>query len=82
MVAFSLELWFNGDMLKSEAIHLLGGEVATAAELLGISYQAVDKWPDVLPPRISDRVLGACLRHGIDVPAQFLDAKVSEAADA
>jgi hypothetical protein len=72
MVAFSLELWFNGGMLKSEAIHLLGGEVATAAEMLGISYQAVDKWPDALPPRISDRVLGACLRHGIAVPCHLL----------
>lgn len=45
-------------MLKSKAIELLGGTVAAAADALGVSYQAVDKWPDVLPPRIEQRVLG------------------------
>lgn len=59
-------------MLKSEAIDLLGGDVATAAKVLGISYQAVDKWPDVLPLRISDRVLGVCMRRGINVPERHL----------
>lgn len=60
-------------MLKSKAIELLGaGELAAAAEALGVSYQAVNKWPEVLPSRISDRVLGACLRHGIEVPTEVL----------
>jgi len=49
-------------MLKSKAIELLGGTTAAAADAVGISYQAVDKWPDVLPPRIADRVLAALAR--------------------
>lgn len=49
-------------MLKQKAIELLGGSVTTAAEAIGISYQAVNQWPDVLPDRISDRVLAAVAR--------------------
>lgn len=49
-------------MLKSKAIELLGGTVASAAEQIGVSYQAVDKWPDPLPDRIADRVLAALAR--------------------
>lgn len=62
MVAVLNELWFNRLMLKSKAIELLGGTVAAAAEAVGITYQAVDKWPDALPSRISDRVLAALAR--------------------
>lgn len=49
-------------MLKAKAIELLGGTVASAAEQIRISYQAVDKWPEVLPDRIADRVLAALAR--------------------
>lgn len=49
-------------MLKQKAIELLGGFVTAAAEAIGISYQAVNQWPDVLPVRISDRVLAAVAR--------------------
>lgn len=49
-------------MRKSRAIELLGGTVASAAKEIGISYQAVDKWPDDLPARIADRVLAAVAR--------------------
>ena len=58
-------------MNKSEAIELLGGQTSAAA-LIGISYQAISKWPDILPPRILDRVIAACVREGIEVPAHFL----------
>ncbi len=50
-------------MLKAKAIELLGGSVATAAEAIGVTYQAVDKWPEELPPRIADRVLAALARQ-------------------
>lgn len=50
-------------MLKSKAIELLGGTVASAAKAIGVSYQAVDKWPEELPPRIADRVLAALARE-------------------
>lgn len=63
MVATVAELWFNRRMKKQEAIDLLGGSVSTAAHLVGISYQAVRKWPDPLPPRIADRVLAALARQ-------------------
>lgn len=50
-------------MLKTEAVALFGGSVSRTAVALGVSYQAVDKWPDVLPIRIADRVRGAWLRQ-------------------
>lgn len=51
-------------MNKQTAIELLGGSTATAARTLGVSYQAVMKWPDVLPKRISQRVIGAAVLNG------------------
>lgn len=54
-------------MTKTEAIELLGGTVSAAAKVIGISYQAVDKWPDDLPDRLVDRVQAALWRmskHG------------------
>jgi hypothetical protein len=49
-------------MRKTEAIELLGGTTASAAEALGVEYQAVAKWPDELSPRIADRVIAALAR--------------------
>lgn len=49
-------------MDKHKAIKLLGGSISSAAEAIGVSYQAVSKWPDILPPRISDRVIAAISR--------------------
>lgn len=50
-------------MLKTKAIELLGGTVAAAAEAIGITYQAVEKWPDKLPSRIADRVVAVIARR-------------------
>jgi len=63
MVAIVNELWFNAGMRKSKALELLGGSVATAAKAVGVSYQAVEKWPDPLPERIADRVVAAVARN-------------------
>lgn len=71
-MVFVMKLWFNCCMLKDEAIDLLGGSAMGAADLMGVTYQAINKWPPALPLRISDRVLGACLRNGIVVPHWFL----------
>lgn len=49
-------------MQKSKAIELLGGSITAAAESIGISYNAVKKWPDVLSARIADRVVAAVAR--------------------
>lgn len=37
--------------------------MAAAAKEVGISYQAVRKWPDPLPQRIADRVEAALARR-------------------
>lgn len=66
-------------MLKTEAIELLGGTISAAADAIGVSYQAVDKWPDVLPSRISDRVQAALWRiaNGVPHPANTDEDKAS-----
>lgn len=50
-------------MLKTKAIELLGGSIAAAADAVGVSYQAVNQWPDELPARIADRVLAVLARR-------------------
>ena len=50
-------------MRKEKAIELLGGTVSAAAAEIGVSYQAVEKWPDPLPGRIADRVVAALARR-------------------
>ena len=55
-------------MRKAKAIELLGGTTALAAEAVGVTYQAVDKWPDPLPPRIEDRVQAALWRIANGIP--------------
>jgi len=56
-------------MNKKFAIELLGGSPAKAAALLDVTPSAVSQWPDELPRRLADRVLGAAVRNGIEVPA-------------
>lgn len=82
-------------MRKTKAIELLGGSVTLAAKAIGISYQAVHKWPDDLTPEIVDRVHGFLARKllppdvlGLDGPAsaatqqQAHEAANQEARDA
>lgn len=68
-------------MKKSEAIELLGGSVAHAAKAVGINPQAISQWPDVLPARLLDRVIAACVRSGIEVPREVLGVKESAPAE-
>lgn len=67
-------------MDKKRAIDLLGGSPAKAAEKLGVTPSAVSQWPDELPRRLADRVLGAAVRHGIDVSGAADPAQPQEAA--
>lgn len=62
-------------MLKVKAIELLGGSIASAAREIGVTYQAVDKWPDELPPRIADRVLAAIARKELPDRVRELEKK-------
>jgi len=50
-------------MRKDEAISVLGGTISAAADAIGVSYQAIVKWPDELPPRLRDRVQAALWRR-------------------
>lgn len=50
-------------MKKADAIQMLGGSISAAAKAIGISYQAVNQWPDELSRAIEDRVIAAALRH-------------------
>lgn len=54
-------------MLKSTAIEALGGTVTSAARAIGVTPSAVSQWPEVLPGRISDRVLAALARQNLAV---------------
>jgi hypothetical protein len=67
-------------MNKSKAIEILGGSVSAAAEVMGVSYQAVDKWPDELPPRIAERVLGVVAKNRYPELAAELAAPAVNAA--
>lgn len=49
-------------MTKTEAIDLLGGSVAKAADAIGINSQAISQWPAELPARLADRVQAALWR--------------------
>lgn len=50
-------------MLKTHAIELLGGSVSAAAKSIGVTYQAIGKWPDELTPALRDRVQAALYRQ-------------------
>jgi molybdenum-dependent DNA-binding transcriptional regulator ModE len=50
-------------MRKEKAIERLGGSVAEAARTLGLTYQAVAKWPDNLSQSLSDRIEGFLARR-------------------
>jgi hypothetical protein len=57
-------------MPKAKALELLGGSAQAAAAEISITHTAVCKWPDVLPPRITDRVTAAIARRVL--PAMVL----------
>lgn len=58
-------------MNKKQAIAYFGGVCATA-RAVGITDAAVSRWPDVLSPKISDRIVAALVRMGRDV-SDFVD---------
>ena len=62
MLAFHVKECFNVGMDKQKAIDLLGGSPSAAARAIGITPQAINAWPEVLSPRIADRVIAAQAR--------------------
>lgn len=81
MVSEFAELWFNAAMDKAKAIELLGGTVSAAADAIGISYQAVEKWPDPLPDRIADRVVAAIARRTLPPEQLGMPPRASDEAE-
>lgn len=54
----------NRIMLKTTAHRLLGGRTrGESARLMGIGDASFSNWPDVLPAKLSDRVLAAQARR-------------------
>lgn len=52
-------------MTKNEAIELCGADNATdLARLMGITRQAIGQWPNELPQRYADRIVGLAVRLG------------------
>ena len=80
MVAQKPELWLRWGMQKSKAIELLGGTTASAAKTLGVTYQAVAKWPDELPPGVVDRLIAFYVRNRKRMPSELLAAAPKQAA--
>lgn len=52
-------------MQKKQAIELLGGTVSAAAQKVGVTYQAIARWPEKLTPAIRDRVQAALYRDHV-----------------
>lgn len=56
---------------KAKALSLFDNP-SDLARAIGIRPQAIYKWPDRLPARISDRVIAALVRTGRQIPGDFL----------
>lgn len=66
-------------MDKQHAINLLGGTVTDAARAVGVTPGAICNWPDVLPARLSDRVLAAFARKHLKVLIREVEDTVKPA---
>jgi hypothetical protein len=72
MLATSMQACFNLGMRKDFALSVLGPNPKDLAAAVGVSRSAVQQWPDVLPPRIADRVLAAIARKHL--PPELIGA--------
>lgn len=43
------------------------------AEAMGISQQAISYWPEPIPQRRSDEVIGAAIRQGIHIAPDIIE---------
>ena len=70
-------------MTKTQAIGLFRTGKALA-DALGITPSAVYQWPEDLPPRLADEIVGAALRCRLVSPeraAEWLGADPEESAE-
>lgn len=59
-------------MTKQEAVALFGDSYRGLADALGITRAAISMWPDDLTDAHRDRVIGAAIRLGRQIPVEFL----------
>jgi UTP--glucose-1-phosphate uridylyltransferase len=57
-------------MNKADAVSIFGS-VANLAAALGVTRQAIYKLPESLHQRDADRIVGAAIRLGLSIPADF-----------
>lgn len=62
--------------MTKQDIKRIFGSYAECGRVIGLSRQAICLWPDPVPLCHADRVMGACVRKGMAIPADVL-AKVS-----
>lgn len=58
--------------MTKQDIKRIFGSYANCGRAVGLTRQSVYSWPDPVPHCYADRVLGACVRQGISVPADIL----------
>jgi hypothetical protein len=61
--------------MTHQDIKRIFGSYAKCGKALDMTRQAVWQWPDPLPDGYADRVIGACIRLGIAIPADVLAKK-------
>ena len=54
-------------MTKNEAAEIFGNKTKLAAAV-GVTKSAISQWPDMLTQEQEDRVIGAMVRLGIQLP--------------
>lgn len=67
-------------MTKNQAVQMFGG-VPALADALGITRQAIYQWPEVLDIERADRLIGAAVRLGIELPSTIGEAPTSRPTD-
>lgn len=63
-------------MTKQEAADIFGGVHADLARALDMTRGGISQWPDELTDAQRDRVIGAAIRLGRQVPPRFLQPRV------
>lgn len=66
-------------MNKKDAIKLLGGTVASASRMVGVTASAISQWPEELPATIEDRVIAAIARKHLPPELIGQEAKLRAA---